>query len=224
MPDAAQGLPASLPTVAMLTVLSVVPAVLLMTTCFVRIVVVLGLLRQALGLSQLPPTQVVTALALFMTLAVMRPVWTEVYDEAIAPYGDPERKLPLDEAWRRGVQPVRAFMSRQIDAAGNSDDVWLFYQYSPESRSQPAPQTYDDVPLTALLPAFLLSELKVAFLLGFQLFLPFVVIDLVVASITTSMGMVMLPPGLVSLPMKLMLFVLLDGWRLVVGMLLQSVA
>jgi flagellar biosynthetic protein FliP len=114
-------------------------------------------------------------------------------------------------------------MSRQIEIAGNSDDVWLFYQYLPEESSTP-PQTYDDVPLQALLPAFMLSELKTAFLIGFQVFLPFLIVDLVVSSITVSMGMLMLPPTAISLPLKLMLFVLVDGWTLIVGMLMESFA
>jgi len=212
-----------------LSALSLAPAILLMTTCFVRIAVVLGLLRQALGMSQLPPTQVLTALSLFMTALVMTPVWTDIYQEAIIPYqearaGGSAATIPWEETWSKGVGPLRKFMSRQIDRAGNDEDVWLFYNYLPESRVRPTPSTYDDIPLQALLPAFLLSELKVAFLIGFQICLPFLIVDLVVASVTTSMGMMMLPPGVVSLPLKLLLFVLLDGWRLVVGMLLESFA
>src|SRR5690606_8969535 len=128
----------------------------------------------------------------------------------------------LEEAWNAGVRPVRQFMSRQIEIAGNSDDIWLFYEYLPAET--PTPQTYDDVPLTVLLPAFMLSELKTAFLIGFQIYLPFLILDLVISSVTISMGMMMLPPVMVSLPFKLILFVLVDGWRLVVGMLLESFA
>lgn len=213
-----EGLSSALAMLVLLTVVSLAPAVLLMTTCFVRIVVVLGLVRQALGASQLPPTQVMTSIALFMTLLVMTPVWSEVYSEAIVPYTSHE--ITLDEAWDAGVRPVRAFMSAQIERTGNSNDVWLFYNYLPQTVSEPA--SYDDVPLTVLLPAFMLSELKTAFLIGFQIYLPFLVLDLVVASVTVSMGMVMMPPMLVSLPLKLLLFVLVDGWHLVVGMLLES--
>lgn len=205
-----------------MSVLSLAPAVLLMTTSFVRIAVVLGLLRQALGIGQLPSNQVVTSIALFMTLLIMTPVWTDVYRDAIQPYTDPAGTMGLDEAWRAGVRPIRGFMSRQIEIADNSDDVWLFYQHLPQGTAPPA--TYDDVPLQVLLPAFVLSELKIAFLIGFQIYLPFVVVDLVVASVTMSMGMVMLPPLMISLPMKLLLFVLVDGWNLVVGMLLSSFA
>ncbi len=213
-----EGISSTVQTVLLLTVVSLAPAVLMMTTCFVRIVVVLGLLRQALGSAQLPSNQVVTSLALFMTFLIMSPVWNRVYQDAIEPYTAHE--ITLEEAWDSGVSPVRAFMSAQIERTGNSDDVWLFYQYLPEDTQ--APSTYEDVPLSVLLPAFLLSELKTAFLIGFQIYLPFLVIDLVVASVTISMGMFMLPPVLISLPLKLLMFVLVDGWHLVVGMLLES--
>ncbi len=217
-----ENLGSSLQVVLMMTVVSLAPAILLMTTSFVRIAVVLGLLRQALGIQQMPSNQVITSIALFMTLLIMSPVWKDVYDDAIDPYTDPEVEMSFEVAWQAGVKPVRKFMSRQIEIAGNSDDVWLFYQYLPEST--PPPETYDDVPLQVLLPAFMLSELKTAFLIGFQVFLPFLIVDLVVSSITVSMGMLMLPPTAISLPLKLMLFVLVDGWNLIVGMLLESFA
>lgn len=205
-----------------ISLLSLAPAALLMTTSYVRIAAVLGLLRQALGMPQLPSTTVISSLALFMTFLVMAPVWTEVYEEAIVPARDPERRMTWEEFWVKGSRPLRRFMSRQIDRADNSEDVWLFYRHLPESRTSPPPSTYDDVPLTALLPAFLLSELKIAFLIGFQICLPFLVVDLVVASMTTALGMMMVPTQAIALPMKLLLFVLLDGWRLVVGLLLES--
>jgi flagellar biosynthetic protein FliP len=217
-----QRLSSTLQVMLLLTVLSLAPAVLLMTTSFVRIIVVLGLLRQALGTQQLPPSQVITALAMFMTLVVMTPTWNEVYSESIRPYSRGEITDP-EEAWNAGVVPLKEFMARQIDLAGNSDDVWLFYEYLPESqRSSEPPETYEQVPLQALLPAFMLSELKVAFLIGFQIYLPFLILDLVVSSVTISMGMMMLPPVMISLPLKLLLFVLVDGWTLVVQMLLES--
>ncbi len=212
-----EGLSSSLQVMLLLTVLSLAPAVLLMTTCFVRVIVVLGLLRQALGTQQLPPSQVITSLALFITLLIMTPVWKKVYDEAIHPYT--EREITLEEAWTAGIAPIRLFMSMQIERTGNSDDVWLFLSYLPD---QPTPKSYDDVPLQALLPAFMLSELKTAFLIGFQIYLPFLIVDMVIASVMISMGMLMLPPVLLSLPFKIMLFVLLDGWHLVVGMLMES--
>ncbi len=214
-------LSSSLQILLLLTVLSLAPAVLLMTTSFVRIIVVLGLLKQALGTQQLPPSQVLTTLALFMTLLVMTPTWTEVYTESIGPYTKGEIASPED-AFNAGVMPIKRFMSRQIDLAGNSKDVWLFFDYLPEEQRQKVPETYDEVPLQALLPAFMLSELKVAFLIGFQIYLPFLILDIVVSSVTISMGMMMLPPVMISLPLKLLLFVLVDGWNLVIGMLLAS--
>lgn len=217
-----EGLSSSLQVMLLLTVLSLAPAVLLMTTSFIRIVVVLGLLRQAMGTQTLPPSQVLTSIALFMTLLIMTPVWTEVYNNSIAPYTDPAVEMSLDEAWREGARPIRRFMSQQIKNAGNRQDVWLFYRYYPDQSTPP--ETYDDVPLQVLIPAFMLSELKVAFLIGFNIYLPFLILDIVVASVTISMNMMMLPPQMISLPFKLLLFVLVDGWNLVVGMLLQSFA
>jgi len=215
-------LSSTLQVMLLLTVLSLAPAILLMTTSFVRIVVVLGLLRQAIGTQQLPPSQVMTTLALFMTLLVMGPTWNEIYTKSIGPYSRGQITDP-ETAWNAGVTPLKSFMSRQIDLAGNSDDVWLFYDYLPENqRSVKPPETYEDVPLVVLLPAYMLSELKVAFLIGFQIYLPFLILDLVVSSVTISMGMMMLPPVMISLPLKLLLFVLVDGWTLVVGMLLES--
>ena len=212
-----EGLSSTIQVMLLLTVLSMAPAVLLMTTCFVRIVVVLGLLRQAIGTQSLPPSQVITSLSLFISLLIMAPVWKEVYDQAIVPYTD--KQIGIDDAWAAGVRPIRTFMAMQIDRTGNSDDVWLFLNYMPD---EPTPANYDEVPLQALLPAFMLSELKTAFLIGFRIYLPFLIIDIVIASVMVSMGMLMLPPVLISLPFKLLLFVLLDGWHLVVGMLMES--
>jgi flagellar biosynthetic protein FliP len=230
-----EGLSSTLKIMLLLSVVSMAPAFLLMTTSFIRVVVVLGLLRQALGTQQLPPTQVITALAMFLSLLIMTPVWRQVYDDAVAPYN--EGQIDLDEAWRRGQIPVRKFMAAQIERTGNTDDVYLFLDYiDPPPEDDDAADlrpTYvyaeadehrgeQDVPLQALLPAFMLSELKTAFIIGFQIYLPFVILDLVVAAVMSSMGMVMLPPVLVSLPFKLLLFVLVDGWHLVVEMLLMS--
>lgn len=210
----------SLQTMLLLSVVSLAPAILLMTTCYIRIIVVLSLLRQAIGLQSLPPTQVLTSIALFMTLLVMTPVWTRVYEDAIKPYSDPETEMTLAEAYDAGALPVREFMANQIVAAENKADVVLFYRHAfPEG---PTPSSFADVPMRVLLPAFVISELKVAFLMGFSIYLPFLVVDLVVASVTMSMGMFMLPPAMISLPLKLLLFVLVDGWHQVVGMLLTS--
>ena len=213
----AEGLSSTIQVMLLLSVLSLAPAVLLMTTCFVRVIVVLGLLRQALGTQSLPPSQVLTSISLFVTLLVMTPVWTRVYNESIVPYT--QKQIGLEQAWDAGVAPIRKFMSMQIENAHNSDDVWLFMNYLPD---HPAPKSYNDVPLQALLPAFMLSELKTAFLIGFQIYLPFLIIDMVVSAVMVSMGMMMLPPVLISLPFKLLLFVMLDGWHLVVRMLMES--
>jgi flagellar biosynthetic protein FliP len=226
-----EGLASTLQIMLLLTVVSLAPAILLMTTSFVRIIVVLGLLRQALGTQQLPPSQVITSIALFMTLLLMAPVWKQTYDEGIRPYTDGE--IGLEEAFTRGVVPIRRFMAHQLQRLENDDDVHLFLQYLPEATDSDTgePREYvwydpqpgeEEVPLSALLPGFMLSELKTAFLIGFQIYLPFVILDIVVASVTISMGMLMLPPVLISLPFKLLLFVLVDGWTLVVEMLLQS--
>ncbi len=238
------GLSNTIKVMLLMTVVSLAPAILLMTTSFVRILIVLGLLRQALGTQQLPPSQVITSIALFMSALIMTPVWSEVYDQSIKPYT--EKQISLEQAWDRGTLPVRRFMAGQIIRTENSEDVFLFLKYMPSEYDPTTDQPYDDyvfypnqeqsqenglknspkeervVPLQALLPAFMLSELKTAFLIGFQIYLPFVILDIVVASVTISMGMLMLPPVLISLPFKLLLFVLVDGWRLVVEMLLES--
>ncbi len=215
------GIHSSLKVALLLAALSLAPAIVLMTTCYIRVVVVLSLLKQAFGGQQLPPAQVLTALSLFLTLLIMTPVWNEIKTSAIEPYSQTENRISWDEAWQRGVLPIRNFMIRQIELADNVESVAVFYKYLPESNGTP-PTELADVPLNVLLPAFMISELKVAFLLGFQIFLPFLVLDLVVSSVTVSMGMVMLPPNMVSFPLKLILFVMVDGWNLVVGMLLQS--
>jgi flagellar biosynthetic protein FliP len=212
-----EGLSSTIQVMLLLTVLSLAPAVLLMTTCFVRVVVVLSLLRQAVGTQQLPPNQVITSLSLFITLLVMSPVWKQVYDQAIVPYT--QKQIGLEEAWTKGSAPIREFMAMQIERTGNTADVRLFLNYVP---GKPNPEKYADVPIQALLPAFMLSELKTAFLIGFQIYLPFLILDMVIASVMVSMGMLMLPPVLVSLPFKILLFVLVDGWHLVVGMLMES--
>jgi len=211
-------LSSALQIMLLLTVLSMAPAILLMTTSFVRIVVVLGMLRQALGLQQLPPSQVITALAMFMTLLIMTPVWTDVYNNAIDPYTN--NKIDFEEAGQRASGPIKLFMAKQIEAAGNRDDVWMFFRYMPKGTE--VPRSYSEVPLQVLLPAYMLSELKTAFLIGFQVYLPFLILDVVISSVTISMNMMMLPPAMISLPFKIMLFVLVDGWHLIVGMLLES--
>lgn len=219
----------TLRTVLLVGILGLVPAVLVMTTCFARFAIVFGLLRQGLGAQQWLPNQIVLALSLFLTLLVMAPVWTQSYYDGLKPYADghyessAEQQAALESAFTRTVQPVRQFMQTQIAAAGNEAavDMLLAYQQG-DGEASMQPQYYEDVPLSVLLPAYLLSELKTAFVIGFQIVLPFLIIDLVVASVLTGMGLMLLPPVLVSLPFKLLLFVLIDGWTLTVEMLLST--
>lgn len=226
------GLSSTLNLLILMTVLSLAPSILMMTTCFIRFIVVMGLLRQALGTQQLPPNQVIIGLCMFLTFMVMAPVWQQSYDQGIKPYTNPlpgQAPPSLEETYNNTLRPIRRYMSEQIERTDNSETVWLFIDYqkpAPDSaaaRNYHKPETYDEVPLTALLPAFMLSELKTSFIIGFQLYLPFVVIDMVVAAILMSMGMMMLPPTLISFPFKLLLFVLIDGLYLTVGMMLESV-
>ena len=203
--------------IVLVTVLSLVPAVLVMVTSFTRIMVVLGLLRQALATQQLPPNQVLMALSLFMSLVIMAPVYTQAYQQGVGPYLAGQMDGPTALAGAQG--PVRAFMIGQLQAAHNEQDVLLFIPADLAGRQGLA---WGQVPTLSLIPAFIVSELKVAFAIGLRIFLPFVVIDLLVSAVLVSMGMLMLPPVLVSMPFKLLLFVLADGWHLVVGTLLRS--
>jgi flagellar biosynthetic protein FliP len=214
------GLSASLNIILLLTVLSLAPAILVMCTSFVRIIVVLSLLRQAIGTQQLPPSQVIIGLGLFMTFLVMTPTMQRIHEEAIGPLNAGE--INQLTAWSRAKQPLRDFMFDQIERTGNWQDVYMVLNYRGVDTSQPDQLTRADVDMITLIPAYMLSELKTAFLLGFRVYLPFLVIDMVVASLLISMGMLMLPPVLISLPFKLLLFVMVDGWRLVVGNLLDS--
>ena len=211
------GISAAMKWVAMLTVLSLAPAILVLVTCFTRIIVVLGLLRQALATPQLPPNQIILGLALLMTFVVMAPVYKAVHRDAIGPYLAGE--LGQSEALADGAAHIRKFMIRQIEAGDNTDDVYLFVD---ESLTRQEQLTWRQVPTMSLIPAFVVSELKIAFLMGFRVFLPFLIIDMLIASVLISMGMWMLPPVLISLPFKLLLFVLADGWHLVVGTLMSS--
>ena len=195
-----------------LTVLSLAPAILLMVTSFTRIVVVLSLLRHALGTMQMPPNQIIVGLALFLTFFIMAPVWQKVNREALQPYY--EDKITGEEAFSLASTPVKTFMLKQT----REKDLALFVKISKEKR----PEKPSDISLLVLIPAFVISELKTAFQIGFLIYLPFLIIDIVVSSILLSMGMMMLPPIMISLPFKLLLFVLVDGWYLIVGSLVQS--
>ncbi len=219
--EGSSGLSAAMTIMVLLTVIALAPSIMLMTTCFVRVLVVLGLLKQAIGTQNLPPTQVTTALALFLTLLVMSPTWQRVWDEAVVPQQKGE-VASTEELWNRAKQPLRDFMFAQIEATGNWSSLYMVLNYRGIDTSDPAKLSRADVDMTSLIPAFMLSELKTAFLMGFRLYLPFLVIDMVIASLLISMSMMMLPPVLISLPFKLLLFVLVDGWQLVVGSLMLS--
>jgi len=207
-----------LPSALLVGVMSLAPAVLLMTTCFVRMAVVLALVRQGLGAPQIPSNQVVAALAIFLSAMVMWPVWRQAWRDGVEPYQ--QGRLAVAEAADRGSLPIRRWMAAQIEQAGNRDTMLFFLARHPDGPRQVA--TYDDVPPETLLPAFLVSELETAFAIGFRLLLPFLVLDLLVATLVVSTGLVMLPPTLVSLPLKLLVFVAADGWTLVVQSLLDS--
>lgn len=217
-----EGISRSVLMAVILSAVSLAPAFVMMTTSFVRIFVVLGILRHGFGTQGIPGTQILAALALFITLFIMFPTWERMYTEALVPYQ--AGTLSAEDAWEKGWKPLRKFMGGQLEHTGNTDEILLFWRYSPNppTEAQLASCTMEDVPTHVLLPAFMLSELKTAFLIGVQLLLPMLVIDLLVSAVLVSMGMYMLPPTLVSLPFKLLLFVLVDGWRLVVEMLLAS--
>ena len=210
--DGAQTYTLTIQILLLMTLLTLLPAILLSMTSFTRIIIVLSLLRQALGLPQTPPNQVLVGLALFMTLFVMGPVLSQSYSQGVRPYLD--GKIEAQAAFTQATAPVREFMLHQT----RDSDLAMFSKIS----GQASFATPADVPLTVLIPTFITSELKTAFQIGFMIFIPFLIIDLVVASVLMSMGMMMLSPMLVSLPFKIMLFVLVDGWSLVMGTLAAS--
>ncbi len=196
----------------LLTVLAIAPGILILLTAFTRIVVVLSFVRTGLGTQQTPPTQVIIGLSLFMTFFIMAPVFHQVNEEALQPLFNDEIKL--GEAYERAAVPFKEFMSKHT----RQEDLALFLEYADAD----PPESIEDIPLSALVPAFTISELKTAFQIGFMIFIPFLVIDMIVASVLMSMGMMMLPPVMISLPFKILLFVLVDGWSLVVKSLLQT--
>ena len=212
-PDTPQQLVSSLNVLVMLTLLFLAPSMILVMTTFTRFVIVFGFLRQALGTQQVPPTQLLVMLAMILTFYVMEPVGVKAYENGIKPYI--EEKIGYEEAFEKGTLPFKSFMIRNT----REKDLALFFRI----RKLENPQTIADVPLSIIIPAFVISELKTAFEIGFLLFLPFLVIDMVVASILMSMGMMMLPPVMISLPFKILIFVLIDGWNLIIGNLIASI-
>jgi len=196
----------------LLTVLTLAPAILIMLTAFTRIIIVLSLLRRALGTMQMPPNQVLIGLTLFLTFYIMSPVWETINNEALQPYLN--KKISQKMAVEIASKPIRGFMLKQT----REKDLALMVKMAGLKR----PNNVDDLPISVLIPAFIISELKTAFQIGMVIFIPFLVVDMVVASVLLSMGMMMLPPIMVSLPFKLMLFVLADGWYLIIGSLMRS--
>lgn len=202
----------TLQILGLLTVLSLAPAILTLLTSFTRIVVVLSFLRQAMGTHQMPPNQILIGLAMFLTFFIMTPVWNQINEQALQPYL--AEQITPKEALEKGMNPIRSFMLKQT----REKDLSLFLKIAGNKKVSKK----DDVPSQTLIPAFVISELKTAFQIGFMIYIPFIIVDMVIASVLLSMGMLMLPPIMISLPFKLMLFVLVDGWNLLVGSLVRS--
>ncbi|MGE5352855.1 MAG: flagellar type III secretion system pore protein FliP [Acidobacteriota bacterium] len=196
----------------LLTVLSLAPSIMIMTTSYLRLIIVFHFLKTALGTQQMPPSQMLAGVALFITFFIMAPTWSKVNTEAIKPYMD--GKMTMEAAYDKGIEPIREFMFRNVRDA----DLELFLGLSHLER----PRTRQDLPTYVLVPAFAISELRAGFIIGFFLFIPFLMVDMIVSSVLMSMGMMMLPPMLVSLPFKILLFILVDGWNLIIGSVVRS--
>ncbi len=202
---------ASVRLLLLLTVFSIAPGILILMTCFTRVVIVLSFVRTSLATQSMPPNQVLIGLALFLTFFIMGPTFSEINKEALTPLMN--NKITLDEAYTKAETPIKTFMSKHT----RQKDLALFMNYA----KMETPESIKDIPLSTMVPAFVISELKTAFQMGFMIFIPFLIIDMVVASVLMSMGMMMLPPVMISLPFKFLLFVLVDGWYLIVKSLLQ---
>ncbi|ETD25746.1 flagellar type III secretion system pore protein FliP [Helicobacter canis] len=211
-PDTPQQLVTSLNVVVVLTLLILAPSLVLVMTSFMRLIIVFSFLRTALGTQQSPPTQILVSLALVLTFFIMEPIGKEAWQAGVKPYV--EEKIGYEEAYERSIEPFKKFMLKNT----REKDLALFYRI----RGLPNPQTTADVPITIAIPAFMISELKTAFMIGFLLYLPFLVIDMVVSSILMAMGMMMVPPVMISLPFKILVFVLVDGFNLLIGSLVQG--
>jgi len=202
----------SLRILALLTVLSLAPAIVIMFTSFTRIIIVFSIIKQALSIRNMPPSQVLIGLSIFLTIFIMAPVWQAVNTDALQPYLNEE--ISIDQAYNRSEQPLRNFMFEQTD----EESIALFVEMAEMER----PNNQSDIPLYVLIPAFITNEIKIAFQIGFMIYIPFLMIDMIVASILMSMGMMMLPPVIISLPFKILLFVLVDGWHLIINSLVQT--
>ncbi len=210
--DNPKDLSVTLQLVLLLTILTLAPSILIMTTSYLRIIIVFHFVRNALGTTQMPPSQLLAGIAMFVTFFIMAPTWGEINDTAIKPYM--EEKIGIDTAYTLAIEPIRTFMYRNT----KQQDIELFVNLS----NRPKPATRADVPTYILIPSFVLSELRTGFIMGFFIFIPFLMVDMIVSSILMSMGMMMLPPMLISLPFKILLFILVDGWNLIIGSLVRS--
>lgn len=210
--DNPKDLSVTLQILLLMTVLSLAPSIIIMTTSYLRIIIVFNFLKSAMGTGQMPPNQLLAGVALFITFFVMNPTWTKSYNEGLKPYMD--GKLKAEEAYNKGIEPVRAFMFKNT----RDQDLALFVSLS----NAPRPNSRMELPTYILIPAYVLSELRAGFIIGFFLFIPFLMVDMIVSSILMSMGMMMLPPMMISLPFKILLFILVDGWDLIVSSLIRS--
>ncbi|MFZ1290322.1 MAG: flagellar type III secretion system pore protein FliP [Melioribacteraceae bacterium] len=211
--DNPEDLAVTLQLLLLLTILSLAPSIIIMTTSFLRIIIVFNFLKTALGTQQMPPNQLLSGVALFITFFVMTPTWNEFNEKALQPYLD--KKITIEEAYTKGIEPISTFMLRNT----RPEELKFFIQLADIAQ----PKNHKDLPIHVLIPAFVLSELRAGFIIGFFLFIPFVMVDMIVSSILMSMGMMMLPPMMISMPFKILLFVLVDGWNLVIGSLVRGI-
>lgn len=212
--DNPEDLAVTLQLLLLLTILSLAPSILIMTTSYLRIIIVFHFLKNALGTQQMPPNQLLAGVALFITFFIMSPTWSKFNEDALQPYLD--KKITVEEAYDKGIEPIRTFMLKNT----RPEELKFFLELAQMER----PNTPADLPIQVLIPSFVLSELRAGFIIGFFLFIPFVMVDMIVASILMSMGMMMLPPMMISMPFKILLFVLVDGWSLVIGSVVRSIA
>jgi flagellar biosynthetic protein FliP len=210
--DKPEDLSVSLQIILLLTILTLAPSILIMTTSYLRIIIVFHFVRNALGTMQMPPSQLLAGIAMFVTFFIMAPTWGEINENAIKPYMD--KKITINEAYDKAIMPIRNFMYKNT----KQKDIELFVNLA----NMPKPETRNDIPTYVLIPSFVLSELRTGFIMGFFVFIPFLMVDMIVSSILMSMGMMMLPPMLISLPFKILLFILVDGWNLIIGSLVRS--
>lgn len=211
--DNPDDLAVTLQLLLLLTILSLAPSILIMTTSYLRIIIVFHFLKTALGTQQMPPNQLLAGVALFITFFIMTPTWNDFNENALQPYLD--KQITVDEAYEKGIEPIRNFMLKNT----RPEELKFFIELA----DMPRPETHEDLPIQVLIPSFVLSELRAGFIIGFFLFIPFVMVDMIVASILMSMGMMMLPPMMISMPFKILLFVLVDGWSLVIGSVVRSI-